>query len=283
MVSPSTHPSLETNLLSPITSWLTRVICLRPRQGLHPLSGQMQWHKGGPDAPLSSCWPLPLFQTLRKGPEVAEVLGTGHIAALIRHSVTIESNVWPPPLGLTPSWQAGKVMGASLARLPAECQDSSSMSSSVAPCSRWLTAAKRFSTVSRCTHGEEETEIMGGVRRRVTGGDTSSHQRLSPVVLYKQRGSFGALSIRGFSCWHPHRARHCDWLRRKRKKKGRDRISPLVNRKANTVEREKGKSMTVTQTQGGLLADVLQCIKDYFPPELCHVCCFSPKRCWPQL
>lgn len=51
MPSLSTHPSLETNLLSPITSWLTRVIRLRLQQRLYPLSGQMQWHKGGPDAP----------------------------------------------------------------------------------------------------------------------------------------------------------------------------------------------------------------------------------------
>lgn len=106
----TTHPSSETNLLSLRTPWLTKVICLRSRLRLYPFSGQMQWHKGGPDAPLSSCWPLPLLQSLRKGPEVEKVLGTGHIAALITHSVTIELDA-PPPVGLTPSWQPGKVMG----------------------------------------------------------------------------------------------------------------------------------------------------------------------------
>lgn len=172
MPSSSTHPSSETNLLSPITSWLTRVIRLRPRRRLYPLSGQMQWHKGGPDAPLSSCWPLPLFQSLRKGPEVEKVLGTGHIAALITHSVTIEPNVWPPPLGLTPSWQAGKVMGP----LWLVCQQSAKtapLRPLPQPCSRWLTAAKCFSPASLrkgIAHREEETEIMGGVRRWATGG-----------------------------------------------------------------------------------------------------------------
>lgn len=222
MPSPSTHPSSETNLLSPITSWLTRVICLRPRRRLYPLSGQMQWHKGGPDAPLSSCWPLPLFQSLRKGPKVEKVLGTGHIAALITHSVTIEPNVWPPPLGLTPSWQAGKVMGP----LWLVCQQSAKTAPLCPlpqPCSRWLTAAKCFSPASLCTgitHGEEETEIMGGVRRWVTGGTLHPIKGFFLlVVLCKQRGFFGALSIRGFSCWHPHCTRDCDWLRGQREKK----------------------------------------------------------------
>lgn len=131
--SPSAHPSSESNLLSPITSWLTRVICLRPHPRLYPLSGQMQWHKGGPDAPLSSCWPLPLFQTLRKGLEVEKVLGTGHIAALITHSVTIEPNVWPPPPsppGVNSFLTSRESNGASVARLPAVSQDSPSMSSS---------------------------------------------------------------------------------------------------------------------------------------------------------
>lgn len=133
---PSTHPSSETNLLSPITLWLTKVIRLRPWRRLYPLSGQMQWHKGGPDAPLSSCWPLPLFQSLRKGPEVEKVLGTGHIAALITHSVTIEPNVWPspppPPPGVNSFLTSRESNGASVARLPAVSQDSSSMSSSAA-------------------------------------------------------------------------------------------------------------------------------------------------------
>lgn len=124
MPSPSTHPSSETNLLSRRTSWLTKVICLRSRLRLYPFSGQMQWHKGGPDAPLSSCWPLPLFQSLRKGLEVEKVLGTGHIAALITHSVTIEPNVWPPPLGLNSFLTSRESNGASVARLPAISQDS---------------------------------------------------------------------------------------------------------------------------------------------------------------
>lgn len=132
MPSPSTHPSTEPNLLSPITSWLTRVIRLRPQRRLYPLSGQMQWHKGGPDAPLSSCWPLPLFQSLRKGPEVEKVLGTGHIAALITHSVTIEPNVWPPPPGVNSFLTSRESNGASVARLPALSQDSASTSSSAA-------------------------------------------------------------------------------------------------------------------------------------------------------
>lgn len=42
-----------------------------------------------------------------------------------------------------------------------------------------------------------------------------------------------------------------------------DRISPVVNSKVNTVERERErKSTSVTQTRGEVLADVLQCIKD---------------------
>ena len=183
----------------------------------------MQWHKGGPDAPLSSCWPLPLFQSLRKGLEVEKVLGTGHIAALITHSVTIEPNVCPPPsLGLTPSWQAGKVMGP----LWLVCQQSAKTAPPCPlpqPCSRWLTAAKCFSPASLCTGipcREAETEIMGGVRRWVTGGT------LHP--------------IKGFLCWlscankeaflerHLSESsasdilsatRDCNWLRRHRKKK----------------------------------------------------------------
>ena len=205
MPSPSTHPSSETNLLSPITSWLTRVIRLRPQRRLYPLSGQMLWHKGGPDAPLSSCWPLSLFQTLRKGPKVEKVLGTGHIAALITHSVTIEPNVWPPPLGLTPSWQAGKVMGP----LWLVCQQSAKTAPLCRlpqPCSRWLTAAKCFSPASLCTgitRREKEMEIMGGVRHWVTGRTLQPIKGFLWVALCKQRGFFGALSIRGFSRLHP--------------------------------------------------------------------------------
>lgn len=192
MLSPSTHPSSETNLLSPRTSWVTKVICLRPRARLYPLSGQMLWHKGGPDAPLSSWWPLSLFQSLRKGPKVEKVLGTGHIAALITHSVTIEPNVWsPPPLGLTPSWRAGKVMGP-LWLVHQQSAKTAPLCPLPQLCSRWLTAAKCCSTVTQCTgitSREEQAQIIGGVRRWVTGG-TSSHQRLFAGCLVQTKKAF---------------------------------------------------------------------------------------------
>lgn len=216
MPSPSTHPSSEPNLLSPITSWLTRVIRLRPQRRLYPLSGQMQWHKGGPDAPLSSCWPLPLFQSLRKGPEVEKVLGTGHIAALITHSVTIEPNVWPPPpLGLTPSWQAGKVMGP----LSLVCQHSAKtapLRPLPQPCPRRLTAAKCFGPAP-LFHGDHTQGGGDGDNGRCEAAgdrrDTSSHQRLFWSSCANKEPFLGALSIRGFSCWHPHCTRDSDWLR----------------------------------------------------------------------
>ncbi len=267
--SPSTHPSSETNLLSPITSWLTRVIRLRPWRRLYPLSGQMQWHKGGPDAPLSSCWPLPLFQSLRKGPEVEKVLGTGHIAALITHSVTIEPNVWPPPLGLTPSWQAGKVMGP----LWLVCQQSAK-TSPLRPlpqlCSCWLTAAKCFSPVLLCTgvtHREEqETGIMGGVRRWVTGGTLHSIKGFFlRVVLCKQKSLFWSVIYQRLLLLTSSLRRDYDWLRGQKKKKEsvhRQDIPPLVNSKVNTSRKRVKEVYLFTQTRVEMLADVLPCIKD---------------------
>ncbi|KAK5882179.1 hypothetical protein CesoFtcFv8_020793 [Champsocephalus esox] len=50
--------------------------------------------------------------------------------------------------------------------------------------------------------------------------DTSSHQRLSMlIVLCKQRGIFGASSVGVFCFRHPQCAHDCNWLRRHRKKK----------------------------------------------------------------
>lgn len=182
------HPSSETNLLSPRTSWLTKVIRLRPRLRLYPLSGQMQWHKGGPDAPLSSCWPLSLLQSLRKGPKVEKVLGTGHIAALITHSVTIEPNVLPPPFGLNSFLTSRESNGASVAHLPPTNQDSSSVLSSSA-----LTAAKCYSPASLCsriTPRGEELELIEGMRQWVRGRTLHPIKGFLLVILCKRRGFF---------------------------------------------------------------------------------------------
>lgn len=130
----------------------------------------------------------------------------------------------PPPPGLTPSWQAGKVMGP----LWLVCQQSSKIASPrplPQPCSRWLTATKCYSTSLRHCAGTSHA----GRRRRVQWEVWGSGQQVGHfipsktallVVLCKQRAFFfGVLSTRGFSCWHPYCAHECNWLWRKRRRR----------------------------------------------------------------
>ena len=107
---------------------------------------------------------------------------------------------------------------------------------------------------------------MGGVRRWVTGGGTLHPIKGSLLVaLCKQRGFFWSVIYRRLllltSSLRPATAIGRGG-RERRKRACIDRISPLVNSKVNTVERERRKSTSVTQTGGEMLADVRRCIKD---------------------
>lgn len=172
----------------------------------------MLWHTGAPDAPLSCCWPfcLPMSEKVSWSWERP---GDRTLWALITHSVTITHIVWPPPPRLTLSWQAGKVTGGGSLWLIGHYRAKTALLCSPS----WLTATKCLGPVSLrtgITHREEDTEIMGGVRRRVTGGILHPFKAFLLVVCCRQRGFFRALSFRSFSCWHPHCSRKCDWPRR---------------------------------------------------------------------
>lgn len=157
----------------------------------------MQWHKRGPDAPLSCCWPPSPFQSLRKGLEVEKVLGTGHIAALITHSVTIEPNVWPPPIGVNSFLTSRESNGASVACLPVQSQDSSSVPS-LRCC--WLTAAKCFRPTLLTDNGGCEALGDRGTLHPIKG----FYFFARCVVQTKRLFWGGVLSIRGLASWHPY-------------------------------------------------------------------------------
>lgn len=100
----------------------------------------------------------------------------------------------PPPLGVNSFLTTRESNGASVARLPAVTQDSSSTSSSVALFSLTDTA-KRFSPAwlhAGIIHKEEEeqTEIMGGVRQWVMDGTLHPIKGFLLDVLCKQRDFF---------------------------------------------------------------------------------------------
>lgn len=153
-----------------------------------------------------------------------------------------------PPLGLTPSWQAGKVMGP----LWLVCQH---LAKTVAlhpfpqPCSHWLTAAKCFSPMSLFHRDHKQGGGDGDKGRCEAVGDrrdASTHQRL----FWSSCANKEAFLVTPGHILTAQ-ATLIGWDDRGRSKRACiDRISPLVSSKVNTIERERQKSTSVTQAAG---------------------------------